>query len=200
MRFGRETGLALLKLEIVEVTAANGGRWWQANEDRFEYSDRSARLYIAAGEAAGQEMATRCRYSPIIFMANFPGWCRCRPASKASSASFSVEVELAALPMQPHKPAVGALKLELCFSIRPNVQTRMVVRQVGVFRSVRKIFADASKIASCARFSGIRTFGRFESEEIAAKGCFDRGSRRPTPPRNRSGGSPSRPAARADAR
>ena len=41
------------------------GRWWQANEDRFEYSDRSARLYIAGGEAAGQEMATRCRYSPI---------------------------------------------------------------------------------------------------------------------------------------
>ena len=31
-------------------------------------------------------------------------------------------------------------------------------------------FGDCSKIASCARFSGIRTFERFLSEEIAAKG------------------------------
>jgi hypothetical protein len=68
------------------------------------------------------------------------------------------------------------------------------------FRSVRKIFVDASKFVSCVRFMGMRTLGRFESEEIAAKGFFDRGSRRPTPLGNRSGGSPSRPAARADAR
>ena len=81
-------------------------------------------------------------------------------------------------------------------SIRASVQTRMAVGQVGV----RMIFADASKFVSCARFMGMRTLGRFEGEEIAAKGCFDRGSKRPTPPRNRSGGSPSRPAARADAR
>jgi hypothetical protein len=79
MRFGRETGFALLKLkEIVRSNCGKSGRWWQANVDRFEYSDRSARLYIAGGEAAAQEMATRCGYSPIIFMANFPGWCRCR--------------------------------------------------------------------------------------------------------------------------
>jgi hypothetical protein len=68
------------------------------------------------------------------------------------------------------------------YSIRPNVQSPMAVRQVGGLRFIRKIFADASKIASCARFSDIRTFGRFVSEEIAVKGCFDRGSRRPTPP------------------
>ena len=38
-------------------------------------------------------------------------------ASKASSASFSVEVEQLE---QPHKPAIGAFKLELCFR---SVQT-----------------------------------------------------------------------------
>jgi hypothetical protein len=38
MRFGRETGLALLKLkEIVRSNCGKWGRWWQANEDRFEY-------------------------------------------------------------------------------------------------------------------------------------------------------------------
>src|SRR3954451_22273578 len=62
-------------------------------------------------------------------------------------------------------------------------------------RLARKIFADAWKAASCARFSGfgrldgskvengrseIRTFGRVETEEIAAKGCFNRDRRRPT--------------------
>ena len=85
-------------------------------------------------------------------------------------------------------------------SIRPNVQTSMAVRQVGIFDRSGRSSPDASKIANCARFSGIRSFGRVEGEEIAAKGSFDRGSKRPTPPRNRSGGSPSRPAARADAR
>jgi hypothetical protein len=88
------------------------------------------------------------------------------------------------------------VQTRLCFSIRPSVQTPMVVRQVGFW----KIFADASKFVNCVRFMGIRTLGRFESEDIAVQGCFDRGSKRPTPPRNRSGGSPSRPAARAHAR
>ena len=36
------------------------------------------------------------------------------------------------------------VQARLCFSIRPSVQTRMAVRQVGV----RKIFADASKFVS----------------------------------------------------
>ena len=73
-RFGCETGLALLKLrEIVRSNCGKWGRWWQANEDRFEYSDRSARLYIAGGEAAGQEMATRCRIRPLFLWRIFRG-------------------------------------------------------------------------------------------------------------------------------
>jgi hypothetical protein len=109
---------------------------------------------------------------------------------------FSVEVDWWHSPIQPPLASHWRVQARLCFSIRPSVQTRMAVRQVGV----RKIFADASKFVSCARFMGMRTLGRLESEEIAARGCFERGSKRPTPPRNRSGGSPSRPAARADAR
>jgi hypothetical protein len=42
----------------------------------------------------------------------------------------------------------------------------MVVRQVGFW----KIFADASKFVNCVRFMGIRTLGRFESEDIAVQG------------------------------
>jgi hypothetical protein len=49
------------------------------------------------------------------------------------------------------------VQARLCFSIRPSVQTRMAVGHVGV----RKIFADASKFVSCARFMGMRTLGRF---------------------------------------
>jgi hypothetical protein len=47
MRFGREAGKALLKIK--EAVQSNGGRWlaWQeAYKDKFEYSTRSARLYM----------------------------------------------------------------------------------------------------------------------------------------------------------
>jgi hypothetical protein len=42
-------------------------------------------------------------------------------------------------------------------SIRPSVQTRMAVGLVAIFQSVRIVFPDVSKIASCAHFIGIRT-------------------------------------------
>jgi hypothetical protein len=122
------------------------------------------------------------------------------PSEELIVTASAIEVILAAAAKQKVEPIeVVAVVRPRAFdpSKRPNPHG---CKTSWRFRSVRKICADASKIVSCARFRGIRTLGRFESEEIAAKGCFDRGSRRPTTPRNRSGGSPSRPAARADAR
>jgi hypothetical protein len=96
-----------------------------------------------------------------------------------------------------HKPT---LRPHLLFRSVQASKLAWLWDKLAFFDQSGRIFADASKIASCARFIGIRTLGRFENEEVASKGYSDRGSRRPTPPGNRSDGNPSRPAARADAR
>jgi hypothetical protein len=168
-------------------------------------SDESMRASAPDSRAWGQHVRQRVRAVPR-HQTNFSGWCGCRFMAADGLEPDSLNERTCrsfwgCIPDWGHavvrccRPqasllrslAAPALEFEypipiFWFSIRPNVQSPMAVRQVGGLRFIRKIFADASKIASCARFSGIRTFGRFVSEEIAAKGCFDRGSRRPTPP------------------
>jgi hypothetical protein len=91
-------------------------------------------------------------------------------ALKASSGSLSVEIEQLRQAPQADRWRVQARALP---SIRPNVQTRMIVRQVGVFDRSGRFFADASKIASCARFMGI-SLGRLDASK--AKRCLRRGA------------------------
>ena len=102
---------------------------------------------------------------------------------------FSIETQADAAPLASH----WRFKLNSCFRSVQASKPAWLWDSGKYSRTLRNS-------SSCARFMGMRTLGRFESQEIAAKGCFGRGSRRPTPPRNRSGGSPFRPSARADAR
>src|ERR1700730_7957526 len=58
------------------------------------------------------------------------------------------------------------------FSIRPSVQTRMAVGEVGVFRSVRTCLADASKNARSAHLAGVWTLGRFGMLKLTGGGIL----------------------------
>jgi hypothetical protein len=158
----------------------------QRQHDRqTEVGDPLALVLVFAGKKAAAEESSRSGRDRGLARGTVPS------CAGSSSLLRSTGGTPDAAPLASH----WRVQARLCFSIRPSVQTRMAVGQVGVRKSSRTL-----KFVSCARFMGMRTLGRFESEEIAAKGCFDRGSKRPTPPRNRSGGSPSRPAARVDAR
>ena len=176
--------LRLLEIKVVELGIVDRASDSTIGKHQEEVGDPLSLVLVVAGKKVRRGRSQSLWQGP-------------RPGSGGGCAGSSSLLRSTggtpdAAPLASH----WRVQARLCFSIRPSVQTRMAVRQVGV----RKICADASKFVSCARFMGIRTLGRFESEGIAAKGCFDPGSKRPTPPRNRSGGSPSRPTARADAR
>ena len=65
-------------------------------------------------------------------------------------------------------------------SIRASVQTRMAVRKVGVFRSVRTSFAHAWKIVRNARFIGTCTLARFGSAIRERRAVLSREIARPS--------------------
>src|ERR1700730_11747323 len=64
-----------------------------------------------------------------------------------------------------HPPIFG-------FPIRRSVQTRMAVREVGIFRSVRTCLADASKNARSTHLAGVWTLGRFGMGELTGGGIL----------------------------